>query len=451
MLTTALSRPPLSMSHDSALPQEIYGIIIANLCDEKPLLKACSLVASTWRIASQKHLHRTIVLWTSLTYPNPPKAQYDEYEEQCAVSPASGLGKTRLLLTTSSPLLRYARSIVIRGECIPTNRGRSMMPMKPLKTRAPDPSLVVLLSKIHNLSLPLLTNVELRDLVWTAMDLDLQRALVSLLSGDFIENVTLHGCDIPYGLPWFRFVGPQTRSLTLNGVLILGDTSVLYETSLEEIPISSASNLTHLSIGQYCSPSVNQWILHDTPSSRSQMLLRSGSCRNRLTTLSIHCGLRARAEGLLELVQAYSSLTTLKLNPETCLTHIPFYEILRIPTLQNVVIMPVSSRQIRWLISCFKPSNPLSSYPFRDVPSKPKTVCIEMSVESSYPGAGLASIDLDTIREFDGVVSNIPNVEVYLRITLSTLDGPERMQYEETKKTLVGLQADMKALKLEVS
>ncbi|KAJ8521888.1 hypothetical protein ONZ45_g1431 [Pleurotus djamor] len=59
---------------------------------------------------------------------------------------------------------------------------------------------------------------------------------------------------------------------------------------------------------------------------------------------------------------------------------------------------------------------------------------------------------LALVREFDEVVAGIPSVEVYLRMTVSTLnseDGPDRIEYEETKKILTRLRVDMKALKLE--
>ncbi|KAJ8462820.1 hypothetical protein ONZ45_g17800 [Pleurotus djamor] len=292
------------------LPQDIVDIIIDNLSDNKSSLKACSLVASAWRSTSQKLLHRTMVFRTSL----PLSAGHAV--SNASHSPASSSEKTRLLLGTSFHLLRYARSFIIRGDrnkgfC----RGGNSRP-KP-QPRVSDSSLFVFLWQISSLALPLLSSIELHDLIWTRVDADLRRSLISLLSQGFVKGVSLVNCTIPLGVQWLRFIGPETMSLQLHRITIFDNLSAEQETPITGIPISSAPKLTDLHFGQLCGSEVIQWILGSleapsTPSNATTAVLRRRSWHESITTLSLYCC--NSMEDLFKLVQTLPGLTTLKFN-----------------------------------------------------------------------------------------------------------------------------------------
>ncbi|KAJ8520688.1 hypothetical protein ONZ45_g2538 [Pleurotus djamor] len=430
----------------SVLPQDIYDIILDNLRDDKPSLKACSLVASAWRSSSQKLLHRTMVFRTNK--PAPAVQDVDGI-------PALAQGKTSLLLDMSSHLLQYVRCLVIRGDRISGFRGGTSRRRQIL---VPDTSLVGVLEVLRSLMLPSLGSIELSDLIWTKANSGLQLVLLSLLGSRFIKDVSLVRCDIPSDVPWLQFLGPETRRLKLLEVTITDSPVTHRETPIDDSPVSSGSSLIQLDIGERCDRSVYQWVLHRTTGLKSgATVIQSRSWRENVTTLSLHY--RDGTEGLFSLVHAFSGLTTLKFNPQNCVTAFPFYELLCIPSLEYLHILPFSSGRLTWLISSFKPpdssSSPLTLN--RAVQTKSKTVFIDTWVELGRAAAMLSRITLPEIllqvREFDATVAGIPDVEVNLTMTVSTFgvkDSPERIEYEETKKTLVGLRADMKVLRLEV-
>ncbi|KAJ8469319.1 hypothetical protein ONZ45_g16933 [Pleurotus djamor] len=342
--------------------------------------------------------------------------------------------------------------------------------IKPSKTRAPDPSLVILLGNIHSLALPsLIASIELRNLIWTAMDPNLQHALFSLISSDFIKDVTLYGCEIPYGVPCLRFVGPQTTSLTLEGVSNSGNRSSLSDvTPMEDIPLSSAPNLTTLTIRNWGSStySSSEWIAHGVRSSTSwTTALRNCSWHNNVKTLSLRS--QADAPALFNFVRTFQGLTTFKfapVYPEARTVPFPFHEVLSLPTLEYLHILSLPSSSIVWLTNSFKPSTLQFPSPYHTNLENLKIIHIDMRY--AWRCTALIQWNLfaaiqhhplpDLLRDiqvFDDVVASIPGVECYLKITLLNIrpgNGPEMIEYEEAKKTLVDLQADLKALKLQV-
>ncbi|KAJ8520698.1 hypothetical protein ONZ45_g2544 [Pleurotus djamor] len=421
----------------SVLPQDIYDIIIDNFRDDRPSLKTCSLVASAWRSPSQRLLHRTMVFLTTMYLPT---VQGVDGTPSVQI-PASSQRKTWLLLNTSSHLLQYVRCLSIHGDpCEGLFRGRERVPYL-------DLSLVVFLEKLRTLVLPLLVNIELRNLTWTNADTDLQCALVSLLCGRFIKDVLLFGCSIPSNIPWLRFIGPQTRSLKLTDVTMINDPITERNAPVDDPPISSGSSLIELDIGEECGPPVGQWILHCAPSSKPT----SCSWRESVATLSLHC--RYGMENASEFFQAFSGLTTLKFSPYNRETSFPFHDLLQIPTLEFLHIRSFPPDELSWILPSFKPPDSRSTSSHRTVPTKLKVVLLEVWVENYTPvDLSFTLPTMDTqIREFDEVVASFPNVQVNLTITVSTFevkDGPERVEYEETKKTLAELWTDLKALKL---
>ncbi|KAJ8488302.1 hypothetical protein ONZ45_g14012 [Pleurotus djamor] len=430
--------------NSSVLPQDIYDIIIDNFRDAKPSLKACSLVASAWRSPSQKLLHRKMFFRTTIYSPRVQAVDGTPSVQ----SPALGQGKTWLLLNTSSHLLQYVRSFTIRGDRIHGFRCGTFSGRHE-EVRNLDPCLIDLLENLKTQVPPLLGSVELCDLTWTNADTDLQRALFALLRGRFIKDVSLVRCGIPSSIPWLRFIGPQTRSLKLIEVAIINDPITERETSVDDTSISSGSSLTELVIGEECGPPVRQWILCCAPNSKS----KSFSWRESVSTLSLQCCYEMKDPS--EFIQAFSGLTTLKFNPYDCITSFPFHDLLHIPTLEFLHILSFPSDEMSWILPSFKPPDSQSTSSHRTVPTKSKVVLLEMWVDN-YAAADL-SVTLPTmdthIREFDEVVASIPNVQVNLTITVSTFevkDGPERVEYEETKKTLAGLWTNLKALKLVV-
>ncbi|KAJ8488303.1 hypothetical protein ONZ45_g14011 [Pleurotus djamor] len=261
MLMPSLSTPSMGLSRSaSALPQDIYDDILDHLRDDERSLKACSLVASAWRPLSQRHLHRTMVFWSGLPLPIRRNALSNRHSTSISSSE-----KTDLLLETSSHLLQYVRTIIIRGERFRSRVIRRGPTHIPKASCAPDPSLVFLLGKISTLALPLLSSLELRDLKWTTVDVDLRHVLLSLLAGDIIKNVTIHGCAIPHFVPWMRFVGAQTRSFKLHGVEIIDDITAKCKCDIS-IEDNLPPNLADLDVTCF-DPDLAKWILHPSEDS----------------------------------------------------------------------------------------------------------------------------------------------------------------------------------------
>ncbi|KAJ8518413.1 hypothetical protein ONZ45_g4530 [Pleurotus djamor] len=297
----------------SALPQEIYDIVINYLHDDKQSLKACSLVASAWRPASQKLLHQTLVCRASDIWPLPT-----ETTESSAQSSVRSSEQAHLLLHTSSHLLQYARSLVICEDlAVPLIFGDGIW--RP-KLRVPDASLVSLLRTIHSLALPSLTSVILRNLIWTAIEPNLQRALILLLHKESIKEVSLVGCAIPSGVRWLWFVGPETKSLKFDELKLFNDLDAELEAPIRDLSISSAPNLVNLDIGRVYMGQINEWILRSSNAPGDHLgLTKTGvhipSFRKGVTTLSLRRHHAADVERLCEFIEAFSGLTTLKFNP----------------------------------------------------------------------------------------------------------------------------------------
>ncbi|KAJ8520689.1 hypothetical protein ONZ45_g2539 [Pleurotus djamor] len=443
----------------SALPQDIYDIIIDQLCDDKPTLRACSLVDVAWRTTSQKLLHQTIVLRTGLVL-----SAGDEESLIHGAASDSELQKMSLLLDPSSHLLRYACAIVIRGDhgltSGYTKHSESLI--------MPDSSLVSFLDKLNALVLPSLCAVELCDLAWARLSSDLRRELITLISGKSIEEVQLVNCAINFGVQWLRFVGPETRSLRLNEIEMIGDFCAEHEAFVEdETPVSSAPNLADLHIGDLCGKRVMKWILHalevlgdgdrSLPLTSGEAPLRNRSWRESITTISLPCP--ANGEGLFDLVEACSSLKSLILTPQDGTLDFPLSKLLHVPTLEYLCIQLLSSRCISWFTRSLKGVNlltPPSSSHHTDV-TQLKGIHVTMWFE--IPGAAtprshttLPEI-LVQIQELDDVAASMPNVELHLKMKVSMFkpkNFQQIVEYQRAKKTLIGLRADLKALKLEV-
>ncbi|KAJ8520700.1 hypothetical protein ONZ45_g2546 [Pleurotus djamor] len=449
----------------SALPQDVYDNVIDHLRDDKPTLKACSLVTSAWSRTSHKHLHRTMVFCTSLPSPEPTD------NVQPVLHRAPRPANTDLLLGISSHLLLYARSIIIRGELLESWGGCICYTSKPPKTRAPDPSLVILLENIHMLALPSLVSVELRDLVWTGLEADLQHALISLLSGGIIQHVKLAGCDIPVSVPWLRFVGPQTRSLKLREVAIItvDDPSAKHETSIGDLPLPLGPKLINLEVGSLFPSETIKWILHppkDTADSNDSLSLKtttpSRSWRDSLSILSIYWPLSM--DGLFEMFQACTHLTTLRMILQEEDGDIsPLSELLRIPMLEHLHIILISSDEFHVLISSFEeinansPSSTLHCMiPITLGVTKSKTILVNMSddMHLQTPMDMPALLEfLEEIKALDNVVARFSYLEVGLTMKSSMLRLKDRfgtIEYEQAMLLLGRLQAGLKALKLEV-
>ncbi|KAJ8488300.1 hypothetical protein ONZ45_g14009 [Pleurotus djamor] len=450
----------------SALPQDVYDNVIDHLRDDKPTLKACSLVTSAWSRTSQKHLHRTMVFCTSLPSPEPTD------NVQPVLHRAPRPANTDLLLGISSHLLLYARSIIIRGELLESWGGCICYTSKPPKARAPDPSLVILLEKIHTLALPSLTSVELHDLVWTGLEVDLQHALISLLSGGFIQHVKLAGCDIPISVPWLRFVGPQTKSLKLREVVItmVEDSSAEHETSIGDMPLSSVPNSIDLEIGSLFPSDTIKWILHppeDLVDSNNPLgpktTIPSHSWRDSLSTLWIYWP--PSMEGLFEVFQTYSCLTTLKVMPHEDGDTSPLSDLLRIPTLEYLHISLLDYEQMPLVTSFFKEMdiNSLSATPTHTVHTIPtkyklKVVFIDVADDTDMTNSPLDLFVLlklpGVIKELNNLVARIPYLEVRLTLRLSMFSfqgGYGSEEYEQMKLHLGHLWTILTALKLEVA
>ncbi|KAJ8503045.1 hypothetical protein ONZ45_g11197 [Pleurotus djamor] len=441
------------MSPSSTLLQDAYSLIAGYLRNDKASLKACSLVASAWRPSSQRLLHQTMIFRSVLL----------------SGSGEQGPEKIRLLLDASSHLLRYVRTIVIRGCHIDhLLKGQHDAPF--LGVRPLDPSLAGFLTKLDTLSLPSLIRVELHHLIWTKLKPDLQRELIRLIQTGSVEEVCLVKCIIHIGVQWLRFVGPETRSLQFRQVELIGDFNAEQEASIIDIPVSSAQNLTDLDMGELCGDKANKWMLRSPqaqggsimyPNSPATML-SSRSWRESLATLSLCC--RAEREGplyFLELAWACSNLKKLKLIPlQGVPPTFPLQEISCIPTLQDLTIFHVPSGGLRWLISSLTVIDPLlspSTTSFITSATNLKAVHIYMWVELTSEAAMRGHIDisemLEQVRELDGVVAGMPDVEFYMNLWVSAnglRPGPAQIRYEESKKAVVGLKDGVKALKLNV-
>ncbi|KAJ8520699.1 hypothetical protein ONZ45_g2547 [Pleurotus djamor] len=430
------------------LPQEILDIIIHVLGDDVPTLKSCSLVDSAWRAASQKLLHQTIVLRTTVLLPRAGGGGMDS----SAQSSALGSEKVCLLLDTSSHLLRHVRTLVIRGDRLvsPWRCGN----FRP-KRRAPDPSLVALLSKFNTLALPLLTSVELRHMTWTEVQPELQDVLILLLSQRFIKKVSLANCGIPSNVRWLKFVGPDVASINLDGLKILDVYNAERSASNDDNPMSSGPNLTHLEIGglyHSSSGQVLKWLLEDSSTlPSSQNTVSPGrSWRESVTTLSLHC--RTGLQGVAELFQTCSRLTTLKLDNHGFLSTIPLDDIMHIPTLNYLHFMPLPVVHIPWFLPFFKTINLPQLASSSLIPTQSKTIHLNMWMDSERTPISLPNLSIQ-IRALDEVAVNLYNVEVNLTLTMLTSRSKndcQRIEYEAAKATLVGLCADLKALKFQV-
>ncbi|KAJ8520664.1 hypothetical protein ONZ45_g2549 [Pleurotus djamor] len=381
-----------------------------------------------------------------------------------------GPEKTRLLLDVSSHLLRYVRTIVIRGCHIDhLLKGQHNAPF--LGVRPPDPSLAGFLAKLNTLSLPSLVRVELHHLIWTKLKLDLQRELIRLIQTGSVEEVCLVKCIIHIGVQWLRFVGPETRSLQFRQVELIGDFNAEQEASIIDIPVSSARNLTDLDMGELCGDKANRWMLRSPQAHEGGSIIHPNapatllpirSWRENLATLSLCC--RAEREGpldFLELAWACSNLKKLKLIPlQGVPPTFPLQEISCIPTLQDLTIFHVPSGGLRWLISSLTVIDPLlspSTTSFITSATNLKTVHIYMWVELTSEAAMRGHIKvpemLEQVRELDGVVVGMPEVEFYMNLWVSAhglRPGPAEIRYEESKKAVVGLTDDVKVLKLKV-
>ncbi|KAJ8469321.1 hypothetical protein ONZ45_g16934 [Pleurotus djamor] len=420
-----------------ALPQDIYNIIIDKLCDDKPSLRACSLAHTSWRSTSQKLLHQTIALRTGLVL----SAGDEESERQ----------KMRRLLDPSCPLLQYARSIVIRGDHGLTSgyTKHSERPPMPTLPLVPFPD---------ELKTPCLCTVELRDLALTRVGSDLQRRLTKLISRESVKEVRLVNCAVDFGVQWLRFVGPETRGLWLNQVEMIGDFCAEHEASMEDqIPV----NLTDLHIGDLCGKRVMKWILYSpkapadrsTPSTANETSLRNRSWGKSILTISLHCP--ANGEGLFDLVEACSSLKSLILTPQDGTLDFPLSKLLHVPTLEYLCIQPLSSRCISWFTSSLKGVNSLMSPPSSHHTDVTQLKGIHVTTWFKIPGAAAPTLPetLVQIQGLDDVAASMPHVELHLKMKVSIFKPKSFQQiveYQRAKKTLIGLRADLKALKLEV-
>ncbi|KAJ8515240.1 hypothetical protein ONZ45_g7328 [Pleurotus djamor] len=420
-------------------PQEIYAIVIANLHDDKPSLEACSLVASSWRGISQALLHQTMVFRTTVLK---RELTLDVGDEPGAQSSAL---RTHSLLNTSAHLLRHARCLIFRG-----NRAtapRSWMAPRAGVCCAPDPSLAPFLRKLSTLELPLLANIELLNLTWSLTHRDIRRALISLISQAPISEVRLDHCAIPFHVPFLAFVGPQTKLLRLESVMIRGDGQ---GTSVEDIPVLSGAKLIHLDLDGHFLPNLGQWILQSREGSGNSSTstttgLHSRSWHERITTLT------SRYLIVMDgLVQALSNLTTLKLHAARGLIFFPFDEILRIPTLEYLHILSLPAESISHLLSSFETillSRLPAASPTLSTAKKYKTICVH--TYAMIPRITLPELLLQ-IHALDELVASLRNVEVKLLMTLLVSELTDDHQGVGCEATLVGLQPQLKALKLEL-
>ncbi|KAJ8515358.1 hypothetical protein ONZ45_g7192 [Pleurotus djamor] len=420
---------------DTPIPQDVYDLVIDALRDDKFSLEACSLVASAWRAASQKLLYRAIVLRTSQSSPRP----FSDGRRNSLSSIPYRENRTLFLLDMPARLLQCVRTFIIRGD-----RGRYRD-----EYEGPDPFLADFLGKISTQMFPSLTGVELRDLEWTCTRPSLRRALITLVSRRYIKGVSLVDCRIPFDVQWLRFVGPETRSLRLEGIL---PAMTDHDTSIDNIPILAASNLISLDLGEVKTREISRWILRSSKTPRnagepSDSVLRS---LQSITTLSLQC-----YEGFLELVQACSGLESLKL---TLLgyTLVPLDLIMRIPTLEYLHVSALSPEELPWIISTLKTVyfSPASLHHISSAAvTKNMSIFLELSgtfiVSTPERHPFTLTLILDQLRDLDDMVAILRNVEVSLKMAVATFDPADSRQsykHEGTMVTLLWLRAHLKAL-----
>ncbi|KAJ8503050.1 hypothetical protein ONZ45_g11198 [Pleurotus djamor] len=430
--------------------QDIYARIANNLRDDKESLKACSLVASAWRPSSQRLLHQTMVFRSVLPLPG---AKEDPT--------AKGPEKTRRLLDTSAHLLQYVCTIILRGDHVDAFWSCRVQTSCP-RICPQDPSLAGFLGKLNTLELPSLSHIELHDLTWTKLKPDLQRELVSLLSGRYAENVALFNCVIHYGIQWTRFTGPATITLKFKGVTLVGDFSAEHETPIIDIPLSSAPNLIYLDTMKLHGNGMEKWILLSPKASGDPSVSstpNTPSWRESVAVLALRCHAN-NGEGppqFVELIRACPNLVDLTLTSQSAVPTFPFDEITRIATLESLTIEPISPGSISWLISSVKAINPRPSSAsgrFASIVVNLKNVDIYTWVEVTTKDMRSAIPELlRQVRELDdAVMTRLPNVKFNLSIQVVArgMDRePTWALYNETMKTLGGLKDDMKALTLE--
>ncbi|KAF4602955.1 hypothetical protein EYR38_003359 [Pleurotus pulmonarius] len=264
----------------SFLPQELIDIVIDHAHNQPETLRACSLVSSTWRPAAQFHLHQRVTLQpkVSPTHTSTPNSHLGCYH------------RISTLLNTSSHLLPYTRSLIIREGASPWLQRES-------------PGLLTLLERL--ISSTTLSEVQLHNVEWQYIAFPLQHALLRVLSMRSIQDVSLVECYIPKHIPWTKFVGPETKKLLLDRVRVHGD-------GVDPNPDSGGAvddvdkKVDTLSIVAFGQPTTRLvlWIIHPQQAKHTR----------RFKSLRLSCD-RISVEPLNRLVKACSSLEHLRFEP----------------------------------------------------------------------------------------------------------------------------------------
>ncbi|KAJ8519095.1 hypothetical protein ONZ45_g3914 [Pleurotus djamor] len=416
------------MSRSPVFPQDLVDSIIDNLRDDIPSLRQCSLVSSAWRSTAQRELHRTIILKISLT-----KSQGSRFSN-----------RINHLLGPSLHLLQHARTLVIcwRADVDPEDY--------PQKTRE-EPSLITFLKKLNSPTLPQLSCLELRNIIWGSVNKNLRYAFLRAISSEAIHQVRLIHCGLPSNLPWLRFVGPETRKITLSCLIFLPDDAVSLEDA-RQLPLHSVPKLTILKMQAFwgrTSGMVN-WILrppsHDTSSLTADDTpgLRKRASLKHVTTLSF-TGDRESIPLFDEITQACPSLTTLKFKPwlfnstTNGGTGPLFPNLARSASLQSLHIHGLWTDSFPWLASSIKTLSTWSS--------PEKTIAINMKTQQTVTTLSTENALLKQVRNLDAVIIDaVPGAQVSLTLTLASITD----DFELLKTAFGNDQARLSALKVQI-